>query len=159
MDEIRVDEQIESLSSGSSVLGVPNRKTNRKVQFSRDIPNHEEIFTIENLDDLRFHDHKNKNIRMPYRFMTENEKTKLQNNKSGHNTWFITHNRKLEELRSDLEAYKELQGKGSPSESGSTSVSPTYNTSNDNTSSSGYNSVFSSPYFDYRKTHSKVCCV
>ena len=159
VDEIRVDEQIESLSSGSSVLGVPNRKTNRKVQFSRDIPNHEEIFTIENLDDLRFHDHKNKNTRMPYRFMTENEKSKLQNNKSGHNTWFITHNRKLEELRSDLEAYKELQGKGSPSESGSTSVSPIYNTSNDNTSSSGYNSVFSSPYFDYRKTHSKVCCV
>merc|ERR1712018_682986 len=58
--------------------------------------------------------------------------------------------------KSGVEPYKELQEKGSSSTSASTSVSPIYNDTNDDKSSSSYKSLFSSPYFDYRKTHSKA---
>ena len=43
--------------------------------------------------------------------------------------------------------------------SSTSSPSPLFYRSSDCRSSGSYNSVFSSPYFDYRKTHSKVCTI
>ena len=158
-DEIRVDEDHrESLSSGSSVSGVPNAKSGRKVQFRRDvIANNQEVFTIENYDHIPIHGFSNnEKIKTASSIVNMNEMPNQQYGEPS-NRWFIPSNRDFVHGKSDLEAYKQLREKSSSSASArSTSVSPIYNDTNDDKSSSSYKSIFSSPYFDYRKTHSKV---
>ena len=147
-DEIRV----ESLSSGSSDLGVRNTKSSRKVQFKRDVAENEEIFIIENYDHIPIPRYVNKNEKMSSASMvTSTDKSRTQ---YGERRWFIPQERQVSDANPKLEAYKELQEKTSTSSS--TSVSPIYNDTHDDKSSSSYKSVFSSPYFDYRKTHSRV---
>ena len=91
-----------------------------------------------------------------------NPDEKLGNQYSDHNSnhWFIPNNREFVQGKSDVEARKALREKCSNAASASTSVSPIYNdTINDGKSTSSYKSLFSSPYFDYRKTHSKVSMI
>ena len=88
--------------------------------------------------------------------VNHNEKIGHQYSDPNSNHWFIPNNREFIQRNSDLEAHKELRDKGATAASASTSASPIYNDTNDDKSSSSYKSLFSSPYFDYRKTHSKV---